>query len=92
MKNPGITISPNPSIVKESSLARRSLGKTNLIGASNDFATDTITSVPNTQNISQKKRPERIDAAILKFFKDIKEIPWIAKINPIILLDIQCFV
>lgn len=48
-----MTISPKPSIAKSFVANKeKSLGKSNLIGASNDFATVTITSVPNTQNMS----------------------------------------
>jgi hypothetical protein len=49
---PGMTMSPRPSIENWYSDAKMFLGKINLIGASKDFATETITSVPNTQKIS----------------------------------------
>jgi len=49
---PGMTISPSPNIVNSRVSAKIFFGKTTLIGASKDFATETITSVPNTQKIS----------------------------------------
>jgi len=52
MNIPGITISPNPSIENDNSGANKSFGNKSFTGASNDFATVTITSVPNTQKIS----------------------------------------
>ncbi len=49
---PGITMSPKPNILNWRVSANKSLGNNNLIGASKDLATVTITSVANTQKIS----------------------------------------
>jgi hypothetical protein len=51
---PGITISPNPSSENSPLVVAvaNTRGNNNLIGPSKFFATVTITSVPNTQNIS----------------------------------------
>lgn len=58
---PGMTMSPSPSMEKGLTGSMTPIlsktGKSNLIGASNDLATVTITGVINTQNISYTNNP-----------------------------------
>ncbi|TGZ54271.1 hypothetical protein DBV15_06262 [Temnothorax longispinosus] len=60
IKIPGNTMSPNPNMAKLSAFkpfSKRSCGNTSLMGTSKDFATVTITSVPNTQKASRYQAP-----------------------------------
>jgi hypothetical protein len=56
MKNPGITMSPRPSMLNTYSSAKMLRGNVSLMGASNDLATETITSVPNTYCEKNKRK------------------------------------
>ena len=99
-KIPGTTMSPNPSMLNFCSVtsipsqptvvARQ--GKTSLMGMSRFLATVTMTSVPQTQKMSQKKRAHRrmnptLNELILMDFSAVIE-----KRIPKTLLRNQCLV
>lgn len=68
MKIPGMTTSPKPSIVNPCASEKvKDFGQSSLMGMSSEVATLTITSVPNTHQISYRNRE---DNKILPVWKE----------------------
>ena len=90
MKKPGRTISPSPTILLAIYYSALRQGKTNLMGRSKFLATVTITSVPQTQKISQKKRAQSSSRPVFVVLRLIPFRATIEKNTPKMLLRAQC--
>lgn len=91
-KIPGITISPNPSMLNFSTPSLFIQGNRSLIGMSSFLATVTITSVPQTQKISQKNKNQSKRNPTLKVDKSMFLIAIIENKTPKTLFNAQYLV